>query len=146
MEGPMIISRIMTKNPIFVHPDISVYDARSLMDKDKIGRLPVLDKNHRLVGIVTRKDTLKAGPSLATSLDIYEISYLLSKLKVEKIMVKQVITVAETSRRSDSGLYFLCNRLRVLLHKTGKHGKNKAWKGEKRCRMPKRFFVNGCTG
>ena len=80
----MIISRIMTKNPIFVHPDISVYDARSLMDKDKIGRLPVLDKNHRLVGIITRKDTLKAGPSLATSLDIYEISYLLSKLKVEK--------------------------------------------------------------
>ncbi|MDR0721503.1 MAG: CBS and ACT domain-containing protein [Treponema sp.] len=91
----MIISRIMTKNPIFVHPDISVYDARSLMDKEKIGRLPVLDKNHKLVGIVTRKDALKAGPSLATSLDIYEISYLLSKLKVEKIMVKQVITVAE---------------------------------------------------
>ncbi|MDR3115611.1 MAG: CBS and ACT domain-containing protein [Treponema sp.] len=91
----MIISRIMTKNPIFVHPDISVHDARSLMDKVKIGRLPVLDKNHKLVGIVTRKDLLKAGPSLATSLDIYEISYLLSKLKVEKIMVKPVVTVAE---------------------------------------------------
>jgi acetoin utilization protein AcuB len=65
------------------------------MDKEKIGRLPVLDKNHRLVGIVTRKDLLKAGPSAATSLDIYEISYLLAKLTVEKIMVKQVITVAE---------------------------------------------------
>ncbi|MDR1956110.1 MAG: CBS and ACT domain-containing protein [Treponema sp.] len=91
----MIISRVMTKNPVFVHPAISVHDARSLMDKEKIGRLPVLDKNHRLVGIVTRKDLLKAGPSAATSLDIYEISYLLAKLTVEKIMVKQVITVAE---------------------------------------------------
>ncbi|MDR2633463.1 MAG: CBS and ACT domain-containing protein [Treponema sp.] len=91
----MIISRIMTKNPVFVHPDISVHDAWSLMDKEKIGRLPVLDKQHRLTGIVTRKDLLKAGPSPATSLDIYEISYLLSKLKVEKIMVRQVITVEE---------------------------------------------------
>ncbi|MDR3123627.1 MAG: CBS domain-containing protein, partial [Treponema sp.] len=36
-----------------------------------------------------------AGPSPATTLDMYEISYLLSKLKVEKIMVKEVVTVDE---------------------------------------------------
>jgi acetoin utilization protein AcuB len=85
----------MTRNPVFVHPDISVTEARSLMDKEKIGKLPVLDKNNTLVGIVTRKNMLKAGPSPATSLDMYEISYLLAKLKVEKIMERNVITVNE---------------------------------------------------
>ncbi|MDR1904990.1 MAG: CBS and ACT domain-containing protein [Treponema sp.] len=91
----MIISRVMTKNPIFVYPDLSVNEARALMGKEKIGRLPVLDKNNKLVGIVTKKDLLKAGPSAATSLDMYEISYLLSKLKVKEIMEKKVITVDE---------------------------------------------------
>ncbi|MDR3343711.1 MAG: CBS and ACT domain-containing protein [Treponema sp.] len=91
----MIISRVMTMNPIFVHPDMSVSDARSLMDKEKVGRLPVLDKHNILIGIVTKRDLLKAGPSPATSLDMYEISYLLSKLKVEKIMERRVITVDE---------------------------------------------------
>jgi acetoin utilization protein AcuB len=85
----------MTKNPVFVHPDLSVNEARSIMDREKIGRLPVLDKNNMLVGIVTKKDMLKAGPSAATSLDMYEISYLLSKLKVKEIMENKVITVHE---------------------------------------------------
>jgi acetoin utilization protein AcuB len=65
------------------------------MDKENIGKLPVLDKDNKLIGIVTKKDLLKAGPSPATTLDMYEISYLLSKLKVEKIMERQVITVGE---------------------------------------------------
>jgi acetoin utilization protein AcuB len=85
----------MTENPVSVSPDVSVNEARSLMDKEKIGHLPVLDRSGKLVGIVTQKDLIKAGPSPATTLDIYEISYLLSKLKVEKIMEKHVITVPE---------------------------------------------------
>jgi acetoin utilization protein AcuB len=85
----------MTKNPIFIHPDMPVAEARSLMEREHIGHLPVLDKNNSLVGVVAKKDLLKAGPSPATSLDMYEISYLLSKLKVEKIMEKKVITVDE---------------------------------------------------
>ena len=91
----MIIHRVMTENPICVSPDISVNEARSIMDKHKIGHLPVLDKSGKLVGIVTKEDLIKAGPSPATTLDIYEISYLLSKLKVEKVMEKHVITVDE---------------------------------------------------
>jgi acetoin utilization protein AcuB len=65
------------------------------MQKEKIGRLPVLDKNNSLVGILTKKDLLKASPTMATSLDMYEISYLLSKIKVKDIMEKKVITVDE---------------------------------------------------
>ena len=91
----MIIKLMMTKNPVTIHPDMSVTDVRSLIDKKEIGHLPVLDRNNNLAGIVTKKDLLKAGPSPATTLDMYEISYLLSKLRVEKIMVKDVITVDE---------------------------------------------------
>lgn len=92
----MIVAGVMTKNPVFVSPDMSVNDVKELMSKEKIGKLPVLDKNERLVGIITRKDLIKAGPSSGTTLDMYEISYLLSKLKVEKVMQKNVITVQET--------------------------------------------------
>ncbi len=92
----MIIANVMTRNPIFVSPDMSVNDARALMTREKIGKLPVLDKNNRLVGIVTKKDLVKASPSAATTLDMYEISYLLSKLKVETVMERQVLTVQQT--------------------------------------------------
>ncbi len=92
----MIVGSMMTKNPVYVSPDLSVNDARELMTKEKIGRLPVLDRNNRLVGIVTKKDLVRAGPSAATTLDMYEISYLLSKLKVEKVMERKVIPVEET--------------------------------------------------
>jgi acetoin utilization protein AcuB len=91
----MIVSRVMSKNPLYVHPEASVTETRSIMDKEKVGHLPVLDKNNTLVGMVTREDLLKASPSEATTLDMYEISYLLSKMKVQEIMVKKVITVDE---------------------------------------------------
>jgi len=91
----MIIGRVMTRNPIFIHPDMPINEVRTLMDKHKIGHLPVLDKNNALVGLMTRKDLVKAGPSPATSLDMYEISYLLSKVTTKDVMEKKVITVDE---------------------------------------------------
>jgi acetoin utilization protein AcuB len=91
----MKVSKIMTRNPVVTHPELPLTDARALMDKEKISHIPVLNKNNELVGLITRADLLKAGPSPATSLDMYEISYLLSKLTVEKIMEKKVITVQE---------------------------------------------------
>ena len=92
----MIIASVMTRNPLYVRPEMTVTEVRELMTKEKVGKLPVLDKHDNLVGIVTKKDLVNAGPSAATTLDMYEISYLLSKLKVEKVMEKNVITVSET--------------------------------------------------
>ena len=89
----MIVSKIMTRNPVYANPELSLSDARSLMDRNKVGHLPVLNKNNELAGLITHADLLKAGPSSATSLDMYEISYLLSKLTVEKVMIKNVTTV-----------------------------------------------------
>jgi acetoin utilization protein AcuB len=55
----------------------------------------VLDGHGRLVGIVSEKDLLYASPSPVTSLSVWEIHELLSKLKVDKVMTREVITVGE---------------------------------------------------
>ena len=96
----MIVADVMTKNPVCIAPDMSVNDVKALMSKEGVSKFPVLDKNDNLVGIVTKKDLLKAGPSPATTLDMYEISYLLSKLKVDKIMERKHRAGNGSGRRS----------------------------------------------
>lgn len=91
----MLVKDVMTRNPLFIHPEMSIPEARALMKKEKVGRLIVLDKNKKLVGIITERDIVNASPSGATTLDMYEMSHLLSKLKVETVMKKKVITVNE---------------------------------------------------
>jgi len=91
----MNVGKRMTKNPVTVTPDVSVPEAQAIMRREKIRRLPVLDKQGKLVGIVTSLDLIHASPSPATSLDMYELHYLLSKLKIEEVMSKNVITVTE---------------------------------------------------
>jgi acetoin utilization protein AcuB len=91
----MLVKERMTRNPITIRPDLPVTEAQALMKREKIHHLPVLDKGERLAGIVTEKDLLYASPSPATTLSVYEIASLLSKLKVEKVMTAKTITVGE---------------------------------------------------
>ncbi len=78
-----------------MRPDTPVPDALRLMRERKVRRLPVVDGHGRLVGIVSDKDLLYASPSPATTLAVWEIPELLSKLKIEKVMTRDVITVSE---------------------------------------------------
>jgi len=89
----MIIERRMTRNPVTATPDMSIADASTLMKQEKVHRLPVLDKDKKLVGLLTEKDILYASPSPASSLSIHEMAYLLSKLTVKKLMSKNVVTI-----------------------------------------------------
>ena len=85
----------MTSRPITVPEDTSVERALQLMRAEKIRRFPVLDKQGELVGMVSEKDLLYASPSPASSLSVWEIPYLLSKIKIRDIMTRDVITVTE---------------------------------------------------
>lgn len=89
----MIIERRMTRNPVTATPDMSIAEASALMKQEKVHRLPVLDREKKLVGIITEKDILYATPSPASSLSIHEMAYLLSKLTVKKLMSKNVVTI-----------------------------------------------------
>ena len=91
----MIIERRMTRNPVTATPEMSIAEASSLMKQEKVHRLPVLDKDKRLVGLITEKDILYASPSPASSLSIHEMAYLLSKLTVKKLMSKNVVTITK---------------------------------------------------
>ncbi len=91
----MLVKEQMTANPVTVTPGISVPDALSLMRDRKVRRLPVVDGKGKLVGIASEKDLLFASASPATSLNVWELNSLLSKLTVDKYMAKKVITVTE---------------------------------------------------
>ena len=74
------------KNPATIGPEASFYEARNLIHEKGVRHLPVVDKNHMLVGIVTDRDIREAAPSDATLLSVQELNYLLGKLKVSSFM------------------------------------------------------------
>lgn len=97
----MKIKYYMTKDPITVTPNTLAIEAQKIMQENKIRRLPVIEKG-KLVGIVTFRNLIEAAPSSATSLSIYELNYLIMKMKVKDLMKKNVITVSPEDFVSDA--------------------------------------------
>lgn len=89
----MLVGERMTSPALTIGPEMGVQDALALMRRDHVRRFPVVDSKGNLIGIISEKDLLDATPSDATTLSVWEINYLLSKLTVEKIMTKNVITI-----------------------------------------------------
>jgi acetoin utilization protein AcuB len=85
----------MSTPVLTIEPDVPVQDALARMRKDKVRRYPVVDRRGKLIGIVTNTDLMNASPSEATTLSVWEINYLLSKITVERVMTKNVITTQE---------------------------------------------------
>uniref|UniRef100_C6E1U4 CBS domain containing protein n=1 Tax=Geobacter sp. (strain M21) TaxID=443144 RepID=C6E1U4_GEOSM len=107
----MLVRDRMTPNPITITPDISVTEALRLMGDKKIRRLPVVERNGKLVGIVSDRDLFQASPSPATSLAIWEIHDLLAKLTVDKTMAKDVITVTEDTPLEEAARVMVDRRI-----------------------------------
>lgn len=90
----MLVGDRMSKPVITITPDLPIADALNLMKKEHIRRAPVV-KDGKLIGIVSDKDLLNASPSPVTTLSIWEMNYLLSKVTVSEVMSKNVMTVTE---------------------------------------------------
>jgi acetoin utilization protein AcuB len=107
----MLVGDRMTKRPITVTEDTSVDKALRLMREERVRRFPVLDKRGKLAGIVSEKDLLYASPSPATTLSIYEIPYLLSKIKMRHLMTKEVVTVTEDTPLEEAARIMADNKI-----------------------------------
>jgi len=84
----MLVKDWMTKDVITLTADRSMMKAAKLMKDHKFKRIPIVDEKGRLVGIVSDRDVKAASPSKATSLDMHELYYLLSEVKINDIMTK----------------------------------------------------------
>jgi acetoin utilization protein AcuB len=91
----MLVGRWMTPDPKTISPDVSVLEATERMQRERVRRYPVISKDGKLVGIVSLDDLLRASPSAVTSLNVWEVSYMLTQVKVQDVMTKEVITVTE---------------------------------------------------
>jgi acetoin utilization protein AcuB len=108
------VEKWMTKNPITIDQDASIIEAIHLMKEKGIRRLPVMAKG-RFTGLITERMIKDYTPGKATSLDTWEVHYLLSKTPVKDVMNPSPRTVtpdvdlaAAAQAILDHKLYGLC--------------------------------------
>ena len=106
-----IVRNWMTPNPITITMQTTLPEARRLMDKHFVRRLPVINKG-KLVGIVTRGDIREAQASTATTLSVYELNYLLDEMPAKDFMAYEPITISPDAPIGEAAR-------RMMQHKVG---------------------------
>jgi acetoin utilization protein AcuB len=106
----MLVKNWMSKNVVTINEDDSMQDAMKLMKQHSIRMLPVL-KNGVLVGVVTDRDLKRASASDATTLDVHELLYLISKIKVKNIMSKSPVAVSPDLTVEETAEILLNNKI-----------------------------------
>lgn len=109
----MLVTHRMTRDPITISPDTTFPDAFRTIREQGIRYLPVVDRRGRLVGIVTQTDLLQASPSAATTLTVFEMNYLLARLKVREVM-SEPITVPEDAPLEEAARIMVEKRIGCL--------------------------------
>jgi acetoin utilization protein AcuB len=109
----MLVGERMKRPVITIKSEMPIVEALEMMHKEHIRRAPVV-KDGKLIGIVSEKDLLNASPSSATSLSIWEMNYLLSKIQVKDIMTKNVLTVAEDTTLEEAARIMSDNKIGCL--------------------------------
>jgi acetoin utilization protein AcuB len=88
----MYVGWHMKTDLVTVSADTPMYQAREIMNQRSISHLPVTDDESHLLGMVSDRDLKEAWASRATTLSVYELTYLLHKVIVKNLMKKEVIT------------------------------------------------------
>jgi acetoin utilization protein AcuB len=107
----MFVRDEMSSPVVTVPPDMPFQDALRLMQQKNFRRLPVVDDKGKLVGIVAERDLLYASPSPATSLSVWEMNYMLSKIKVNRLMTPEVITTTPETTIEDAAHLMVVKRV-----------------------------------
>jgi len=106
----MLVQEWMSKNVITIDINDSMNTATQLLKENNIKMLPVLEKGN-LKGIITDRDLKRASASDANSLEIHELLFLLSTLKVESIMSRPAITVFANQTMEETAEILLENKI-----------------------------------
>ena len=110
----MYVKDHMTKEPVTVTKDTKISKAVDIMSKGHFHRLPIVDESGRLIGLVTGGLVTEKSGANATSLSIYELNYLLSKTKVEDIMLTDVKTINQDAFIEEAAQKMLDEGISVL--------------------------------
>ena len=102
----MLVKDWMTKTVITIDVKDSMQDAINSLKEYAIPMLPVMKKG-KLVGIVTDRDLKRASPSDSTTLEVHELLFLISEIKVRHIMTKDPITVPSNFTVEEAAEVFL---------------------------------------
>jgi len=110
----MLVKGWMVTDVITVDEDTSMMKASIIMKEKKIRCLPVVNKKGDLVGIVSDRDLKDAAPSKATTLDVYELNYLLSSIKIKDLMTKNLVYVRPDETIEFAAILMLENKISSL--------------------------------
>jgi acetoin utilization protein AcuB len=109
----VIVQQWMTSNVITVQEGDSLAECMYILRENKIRKLPVM-RGDQLVGVITDKNIKEYTPSKATSLDEYELHYLLAKVTARDVMSRDPITISPETTVEEAALLMYENRLDVL--------------------------------
>ncbi len=109
----MRVRELMTDTPITVEPRTPMVEARQRMLTERIRHL-IVTEGGRLVGIVTDRDIRLNLPSPATSLSVWEINYLLSKLTVGDVMTRSVMVVGPDRPAAEAARIMIEHKISAL--------------------------------
>ncbi|MEK6823820.1 MAG: CBS domain-containing protein [Nanoarchaeota archaeon] len=85
MKSGIIVSDVMTRNPLTINSDTNLLECTKKMVKNKVGSFPIVDKNQTLTGFISQKDILWAI--------IKKSEKGLKKIKVGEISMKKIVTI-----------------------------------------------------
>lgn len=106
----MLVKERMSKPVITVTPDMPILEALNLLQEERIRRAPVV-RDGKMIGIISDKDLLNASPSDATSLSVWEINYLMSKVQVQEVMTRDVLTISEDTPLEEAARIMADNKV-----------------------------------
>lgn len=106
----MLVKERMSHPVISIKPDVPILEALKLMQRERIRRMPVI-QDGKMLGIISDKDLIHAAPSDATSLSVWEINYLVSRIHVKDVMTTHVLTVTEDTPIEEAARIMADNKI-----------------------------------
>ncbi len=108
-----VVGEWMSTEVISILPETTLPEAHRIMTENRIRRLPVV-QDGQLVGIVTLGDVREAEPSNATTLSIWELNYILSRLCISEIMTPDPLTISIQASVREAAHVMLTNKVSGL--------------------------------